>query len=738
MRFCSRLSAIFSLSLFLPIGLLASELTVKVIDPSSAAVPNAQVEVFAGSSSAPIAVESTSAQGSAHFDNLPGTGLRVRILAPGFAEKWESPATEKGASPSLTVALQLAVPAETVIVSATRTPLPEGQSGASISILSGAQLDTIRPISANDALRFLPGAIVSTAGQRGGLSSLFVRGGDSRYNKVIVDGVPVNDPGGTFDFGTVPLFEADHMEFLRGAESTLYGSDAMTSVVQVWSRTGTTTVPELRFGADAGNYGTENGYASLFGAIGRFDYSAFGNQFNTTGSGPNDDYGNSLQGANLGARLSNRASLRLRLRHDNSSAGVQNEWNFNGNVLLPPDRDQRARQNNFLSSLELQIRGPSKWQHRFTGFEHNTHRTNIDSVNDQQSGSLDPDAFAFHAIADLNRAGFEYQGTYVERSWAQTTFGYYGEDENGFVGDVNFGITHGQRTSNELYAQQTLVLGRLSVLAGARFVHNSRFGNTGVPQAGLTYLLARGGEVFSGTRLTFSYAKGFKEPRLEETFAGPPSSNPNPGVLPERSRSFQAGLQQQLFGGKAAFQANYFNNLFRDQIAYPFDPNTFVGQYVNINKSLAHGAEVQIDARLHSHLSTTLGYTYISTQILQAPACTPAQFCDTAIFGEGKPLFRRPKHSASLLATYLQHRWGGGLGLSFLGPRADSDFYGLGYDHTPGYLLVNASAWYAVRPRVTLYVNGENLTNRFYEEVVGYPALGVNFRAGVRFRVGGE
>ncbi len=112
-----------------------------------------------------------------------------------------------------------------------------------------------------------------------------MRGGDSRYNKVIVDGVAVNDPGGTIDLGTLPLFEADRLEFSRGAQSTLYGSDAMTSVVQIWSRTGTTTTPEVRFGADAGNYGTENGYASLSGANGRFDYNVFGNQFNTSGSG---------------------------------------------------------------------------------------------------------------------------------------------------------------------------------------------------------------------------------------------------------------------------------------------------------------------------------------------------------------------------------------------------------------------------------------------------------------------
>ena len=738
MRFLSGLLAVVVLSFF-PTLVLASGLTVRVVDSSSAAVSGAEIQIYAELSSRPLAIDTTSAQGIATFTNLPDGPFHIRVLAPGFAEvNQEVSARRSEEQSTVTIALQLAPVTETVTVSTTRTPLPTDETGASIAVLSGSELDTMHPVAANDALRFLPGVVVSTAGQRGGLSSLFVRGGDSRYNKVIVDGVPVNDPGGTFDFGTVPVFEADRMEFLRGAGSTLYGSDAMTSVVQVWSRTGSTEVPELRFGADAGNYGTENGYASLSGAKGRFDYSVFANQFNTTGSGPNDDYFNSLEGANLGAKLNNWASLRLRLRHDNSAAGVQNEWDFNGTMLLPPDRDQRARQNNLLSSLELDIRGPSNWQHRFTGFEHVTHRTNIDSLNDQQSGPLDPDLFSFHAIADLNRAGFEYQGSYVENGWAQTTFGYYGEDENGFVGDVNFGITHGQRTNHELYAQQSIVLRRFSAIAGGRFVHNSKFGNTGVPQVGATYLLARGGQMLSGTRLVFSYAKGFKEPRLEETFAGRPSSMPNPGLRPERSRSFEAGIQQQLFSGKASVQANYFNNLFRDQIAYPFDPATFIGQYVNINKSLAHGAELQFDARLRSHLSLTTGYTYTSTQILQAPACTPAQFCDTTIFGTGKPLFRRPKHAASVLLTYLSKRWGGDLGGSFVGRRVDSDFYGLGCDHTPGYLLVNAGAWYALNSRLRFYVAGENLTNRFYEEVVGYPALGANFRAGIRFRVGGE
>jgi iron complex outermembrane receptor protein/vitamin B12 transporter len=90
------------------------------------------------------------------------------------------------------------------------------------------------------------------------------------------------------------------------------------------------------------------------------------------------------------------------------------------------------------------------------------------------------------------------------------------------------------------------------------------------------------------------------------------------------------------------------------------------------------------------------------------------------------------------LLSYLGTRWGGSLAGSFVGARPDSDFLGFGIDHAPGYVRVDFGGWYAVRPRVTLYANVENALDRRYNEVVGYPALPVNFRAGMRFRIGGE
>jgi vitamin B12 transporter len=715
----------------------AAEIKIKVVDPQSAVLAGAQVLLMPLGSTTPVAVATTSAEGLVVFRDLPSTPYHVQVLAPGFATE----ITDLSPSAELAVVkLRLAAAAETVVVTATRNPVPTEEAGADVETLSGGQLETMQPIAADDALRFLPGAVVDTQGQRGGLSSLFVRGGDSRYNKVIVDGVTVNEPGGRFDFGTLPLTQADRLEFVRGAQSTLYGSDAMTSVIQIWTRTGNTTVPELRLGADGGNLATANGYLTFAGARGPFDYNIFGDQFNTSGQGPNDDYSNSLEGANFGVAVNDRVSLRIRGRHSNSRTGVQGEWNFNGNPLMQPDLDQFARLNDSLGSIDLNVSGPSKWQHRFTGFEYHQQRTNVDNVIDPGRvsplyGNID---LPFHSIADLNRAGFEYQGEYVERSWAQTTIGYRFEDENGFVGDLTSPpIDHGLRLNHEFYGQQQLSLGRLSVVAGARFVHNSSFGNKGVPRVALTLQALRGNQVFSGTRLRFSYATGIKEPLLEESFASGPFTIPNPNLKPETNRAFEAGIQQGLFGGRYALTATYFNNLFRDQVEFASSPTTFIGQYVNVNEAFSHGAEVELQGKIVPKLSLNTAYTYTSTQILQAPLCTAANFCDP-LLATGQPFIRRPKHSAAALLTYLGRRWGGNLGGSFVGRRPDSDFFGFGITHAAGYVRVDMGGWYALSSRVTAYVNLQNAFDKHYEEVVGYPALGTNVRAGVRVRIGGE
>ena len=714
----------------------ASELKIRVTDPQSAVVAGARVTLYSPNSSTAVAVRTTNAEGTCAFSGLSASAYRVEVLAPGFA-----PATATASvmqEVEMTVKLSLPKAAETVVVSAERTPLPSADIGSDTSLLGPDALKSMQPVSAIDTLRFLPGAIISANGRRGGLSSLFVRGGDSRYNKVIVDGVAVNDPGGTFDFGVVPMYQVDRLEFVRGAESTLYGSDAMTSVIQTWTATGTTRVPELRFGAEGGTFQTARGYASLAGARGRFDYNLFGEQFNTQGQGINDQYSSSLQGANVGVQIAPRAALRMRTRHFTDRSGVQGFWNFNGQPLVPPDTDARARQNNFLASAQLTLAGPSRWQHRFSGFEYHHRRSVVDTFIDpgRVSPAFGNFDFPFSDFANLNRAGFDYQGDYEARSWARTTVGYHFEDENGWVGDLTLPpLGHGLRRNHAVFGQEVFRWNRVSVIAGARFEHNESFGNRGLPRIAVSVLALKGGEIFSGTRLRFAYGTGIKEPRLEESFGvGGFGIIPNPKLTAEENRSLEAGVQQSFVGGKYWLGATYFNNRFTNQIEFNFDPATFVSQYQNINRVLAHGSEVEFRARPWSRVTIDASYTYTSTQILSAPLAFDR------LLSAGAPLLRRPKHAGSLLAAYTSLRWGGDLGVTALGRRADSDFLGLlpPVTHSAGYARADFGVWHAISSRVTAYVNVENALNRHYEEAAGFPALRMNFRAGMRFRVGGE
>jgi len=741
-----RFSRLFTSVFFLVATFLScasAEIKIKVIDPQDAVVAGAQVQLLRPGTASIAAVQTTSAEGLATFRGASGS-YRVQVLAPGFAVA----TGDVTATIETTIRLQVASAAETVAVTATRTLVPEQETASSVSLLNSGEIEAMQPTSLADALRFLPGAVVNVAGQRGGFGSIFVDGGDSRYNKVLVDGVPVNDPGGTFNFSTIPVAETDRIEFLHSAQSTLYGSDAMTSVVQLFSRDGTTATPELRFGADGGSFGTAHGFVALSGTRSIFDYDAFADQFNTNGQGPNANYTNALQGGNVGVQLSQRILLRIRTRHSNSRTGVPGEWDFNNQRLLAPDIDQRARANNLIGDAELSISGPSHWQHRLTGYDYNSRRLNQDTLSDQ-SCSAPPFDCPFLATAHLNRAGFMYQGDYMPSSWAQTTVGYEFEDENGrFYTSSSFPpptFNAGLRLSHAVYAQQRVTWKRLTALAGVRYAREDAWGRTGnpplppepsiaapginkaVPRVALTFLALKGGDVFSGTRLHFSYAQGIKEARFEEEYAGPPYSIPNANLQPEQNRAFETGIEQHLLGGKFVLSGMYFNNEFHNQISYVIvNQQTFVGQYQNVDKSIAHGAEVRFAGRLNSRVSLTSSYTYTSSQYLTGSS-------------EGQSLLRRPKHAGSLLATYLgKKRWGANLGGSFVGRRPDNDFLGFQIYHAAGYARVDVGGWYAINSRITAYANVENALNAHYNEVVGYPALTANFRAGIRFRIGGE
>jgi outer membrane cobalamin receptor len=734
-----RLVVIFSFAILISISASALDIKVHVADPSSAVVSGARVAVYAENSRQPLALGESDAQGIAAFHNLKASALRVEVQAPGFAPLTIA-VIHAG---DITAQLKLAPQSETVVVLASPSPVEAGLTGLNVSTLDSTTITTLQPVSASDAIRFLPGVILSDSGNRGGQTSLFVRGGDSDYNKILVDGVPVGDPGGYYDFGTVSMTGVNRLEFMRGSESVLYGSDAMSSVLQVHTEVGHTKIPELRFGADGGNFETAHGYASIAGARNRYDYNFFGDQFNSNGQGANDYYENSTQGVNLGMQLAPNASVRLHVRHNDSNSGVPGQTDLMGYrpPTLAPATDAWAHQNNLLGSVEFNLAAPAKWQHLLTVYNYNHQRHDTDlGIDSWRQGvcPVDPvycptglyplDNYPFADKANFNHFGVRYNGEYWESKQARTSFGYEFEDENGFAGYLNAPpLDHGLRLNHAVYGEQFLELGRLTVIAGARFVHNESFGNRVVPRASLTYKVWDGNRIFRGTRLKGSYSEGIKEPSFEQSFGLTGYGvHPNPNLKAEEVRSLEAGLEQK-FGSRVGMTATYFNTLFHNQI----EDNSSYTQFINLNKSLAHGAELDLSGRLSQAFQLQGSYVYTSTQILYAPLGYDP-------YATGEPLLRRPKHAGTLLLAYHRQRYGATLGGTFIGQRPDRDFLGYTYKYAAGYARVDAGAWYQLEHHVTLYANAENLLNNHYEEVLGYPALTASFRAGMRFRFGGE
>ncbi len=726
-------------------ALFAAGLTVIVQSPSGDRVSGVQVTLYRAGDNAGVGILTTSGDGDVTFSNLTDGNYQAVVLAPGFAAQ-TLPITVPQTGP-LTVQLKLATVPQTVVISATATPNIVNQTAVSLDMLSSGQLTLLNPPAAAEALSYIPGAIVNTSGRRGSQASLFVRGGESSYNKVIIDGVPVNDPGGFYDFGVTPMNNIGRLEVVRGPDSTIYGTDAMTSVVQLWTKTGTTLPPEIEFGADGGTFSTANGYASVAGADKIYDYNFFANQFDTQGQGINDAYSNALQGGNLGIRFSPRVAFRLRLRHSNNWTGVQSNWWFNGDPVLPPNSNQIAHQNNFLASGELSVSGPGAWQHSFSGFEYNHLQANSQAFVDPGREFIDS---PFSNLSKYNRAGFEYQGQWTPRPWAQTTVGYTFEDENGHITSsfapgtdfASYSNTSGVRFNNYLFGQELLTWKRLALLGGVGFVSNSSFGNKVVPRASASFLVFRGNEAFSGTRLRAGYSEGIKEPSFLQSFgiSGTYPVLPNPNLQPEQNRSWEAGFEQGFFSNRLSLSAVYYNNQFHNQIEFQTNPVDFTSQYVNLNKSMSHGAEVELRGQIASHFSFTGAYTYTSTKILDAPPCNPP-YCDPLIYGVGAPLLRRPKQAGTVLFTYARPRFGATIGAVAVGRRPDSDFlFGLipPIYYAAGYARVDLGGWYNVTHNITAYANLGNALNDHYNEVLGYPALKANFRVGLRFRLGGE
>ena len=623
-----------------------------------------------------------------------------------------------------------------LVVTPTRLPTPADAVVSSVTVITGDDLRARGVRFVQDALREVPGAAVVQGGSFGGVSSLFLRGGESDYVKVLIDGVPANQSGGAFNWANLTTDNVDRIEILRGPGSVIYGSDAVSGVVQIFTRRG-----EGRFsvegGAEAGTFGTANGHGAVLGGTPRLTYSADASRFATDGTYRfNSDYGNTALSGSVRGRPDSRTDASLSVRFTDSRYHFPTDF-----AGVPSDSNQSSAEEMLTVAADVGRRLGPRYDLRLTAGANRT-KGEFDDLADNASDTLGF-GFASHRDSRAERGNLDARingvlspvltvtaGVQVERESERQS----GETTSNFGGIATTPDTPFDRGRTTLgyYTQGLLDLASgLAINLNARVDDNSAFGAFFTYRAGAVYRFP------SGTRIRASLGRSFKAPTFCEQFCNAPFVVGDSTLRPERATSWEAGLEQELADGRLSVWATYFDQRFRDMIVYDGSGGPLEPTYFNGAAAKSRGIETGLTTSPARDVKLSASYTYLLAE------ATDDGGLPSATFAAGQRLIRRPRHSAELaVRSRVFDRVTLGGSVIYLGPRDDVDFNQFPAQRVelPGYATVDLATEVEVvragpgRPGLSGVLRVENLFNEAYDQVVGFPGRRRAVFGGAKFR----
>jgi vitamin B12 transporter len=616
---------------------------------------------------------------------------------------------------------QGADPAEPdVVVTASRSgdPTPIRDLGASITLLSPESLIERQTRNVADILRDVPGVAVN---RTTGLTQLRLRGSEANQTLVLIDGIEASDPFlSEFDFGSLAADENARIEVLRGQQSALYGSDAIGGVIHYITASGR-EVPGFSARVEGGTPATANALVRAAGVAGNFDYAATGSLLTTDGEPDARGGTRDLESDTVSAALKlNWAPLpNFRLRAVGRFTDVDRDFNDQnfavagptfGLVVDSPGVRSHNRNWNGLLRAELDML-EGRWTHAVTGQFTDAARDTF-AFDDRTSGTGERLKGSYETSLRFDAGAVRHRATFaldVERER------FRNRDPNGFA------FSGRRQVENTgVVGQYELFFGdRGGLSASVRRDDNSLFANT------TTYRVQGSYDVLDGTRIHGGAGSGVKNPNLFELygfidgrFLG------NPGLKPEKSEGWEAGIEQRLFGERLTVGATWFKNVLSDEIYTDFPPPTFTPTSLNrATKSRQHGIEAALAARFGEAWRIDASYTWLRAR------------------ENGVTEVRRPRHIGSVAATWTAPGDAGAVTLvaRYNGRQLDQAFLDPSFVPTivrlDDYALVNLNGRLKLDERFELFGRVENIFDERYEDVFSFVNPGRSGIAGVRVRL---
>lgn len=601
---------------------------------------------------------------------------------------------------------QQPVTMEPVVVTATRTETPLSQVASSVTVITAEEIEEKQQSQVLDVLRTVPGVVVVRSGGRGAQTSIFLRGTDTRHSLLLIDGIEYRDAssvGGPI-LESLSTANIERIEIVRGAQSVLYGSDAIGGVINIITRKGSGD-PEGYISIEGGSYNTwiekagfsaGNEAVSASFAASRTDSDGFSAANKKDGNKEKDGFENTTLSFNLGTKVSDIFSMDLNVHSDDS----QNEYDAYGPVDGDYTQDSELLAGRLQGKLtlldglwDIALGVAATDKNRISsgpaysdGYEYKGKVTKMDMLNTFRLG--ENNILLIGAETEKEELeSFSWLGDYS--NWPDVTYTPFRYKKSA--------------TNNAVFIQNQFSAGPLAAVVGLRHDDHDRFGGKTTWRFAASYTIAG-----TGTRLKASVGTGFKAPSLYQLYGQlPPYNVGNENLKPEKSLGWDIGVEQSLLAEKLILSLTYFHNDIDDYIDYDYSDG-----FLNVAGMITQGIESSLAWYPSPLFHVVLNYSYTDSENKL----------------DNSRLLKRPLHKGAIdLNLYPVEQLQFNLNLVHVGKRDDSG--GMVLD---AYTLVNLATSYQVADNLKLFGRIDNLFDKDYEEVTGYGTAGLSAYAGIR------
>jgi len=628
-----------------------------------------------------------------------------------------------------------------IVVSATKLETPRTETGASVSRVTAEDVRVNQDDLVGEALRMVPGVVINQSGRHGDVENFRIRGGDSDHVLMLEDGFRVNrfGAGKFYNLEALDPIGIDRIEVVRGAGSTLNGSEAMTGTVNMLTAKGEGR-PELTTSFAAGTYGTDRETLQIQGQQGKFSYNVATSHYNRNEATPDNSGDEDFNyAARLDYDINADHTVKLIARAvDHDKGWYEHTASGFGPAVSPPDPNDTIHNQEFLTGFEYRGRPVPIWESVVRiGYY------GIDLRNVSISPNLpDPVAFGFansqeRTFAQERRASWELQENVTaydcknfRNIW---TIGglveheVYNSDDTATFFDSN---EYRHHMNYSFYAQTRLeIYDRAFLTGGVRHEETEEFGGHTTGHFDASILIPETALAIptSDARVFGSVGSAYRAPSFFEFFAGVG----NPGLRPETNFAYDVGLEQNFWNRRISLSGTWFHNQFENLVGFQNLPG-FQFRTINQGRARTRGFEFEAHFRPLRQLELYGTVNPISTELEQGADM-------------GKRLSRRPPCTSAVrmvahpLIGLVSQRYDGlDISVEGLQVRGHTDSGPEGgfnpRSHVNGYTRWDAAVSYRFFKGLRAFARVENFTDTHYEDVKTFPGDGSNTLAGIEFK----